>query len=151
MANFGAILDRAPSEVDRPKPLPAGSYTCIVKGTPRFDKSSKKQTEFVEFTLAVQAAGEDVDEELLKEWMAKSDGTARRLQDATVRATYYITEDALWRLKDFLENCGITEGDSLREMIDEAPNSQVIAYIKHRPSDDGQSIFAELAKTAPVE
>src|SRR4051812_25646574 len=96
--SFGAILDRAPTEVDRPKPLPQGSYTCIVKGTPRFDKSSKKQTEFVEFTLAVQAAGEDVDEDSLKEWMTKSDGTARRLQDATIRATYYITEDALWRL-----------------------------------------------------
>ena len=40
--NFASILDEAPSEVDRPKPLPAGTYTCIVAGTPIYDKSSKR-------------------------------------------------------------------------------------------------------------
>ncbi len=149
--NFGTLLDKPSSEVERPKPLPQGSYLTIVKGLPRFDKSSKKQTEFVEFTLAVQSAGEDVDEDDLKAWMSKADGTRRSLKDATIRATYYIIEDALWRLKDFLEHCGIEEGDSLRAMIDEAPNSQVIAFIKHRASEDGESVFAELAKTAPAE
>jgi hypothetical protein len=149
--NFGTLLDKPSSEVERPKPLPQGSYHCIVKGLPRFDVSSKKKTEFVEFTLAVQSAGEDVDEDDLKNWMVKGDGSSRRIQDATIRATYYITEDALWRLKDFLQHCGIEEGESIRAMIDESPNCEVIAYIRHRASEDGEAMFAELAKTAPVE
>ena len=141
--NFGALLDKPASDVERPKPLPQGSYHCIVKGLPRFDKSSKKFTEFVEFTLQPTAAGEDVDEEDL----AAMGGIANK----TIRATYYITEDALWRLKDFLGHCGIEEDGSLRNMIDQTPNCEVIAFIKHRASEDGQSVFAELAKTAPVE
>lgn len=150
--NFGTLLDKPSSEVERPKPLPQGSYLTIVKGLPRFDKSSKKQTEFVEFTLAVQSAGEDVDEDDLKAWMSKADGTRRSLQDATIRATYYITEDSMFRLKDFLDHAGAGDDDmSLRQRIDEAPNSQVIAFIKHRASEDGESVFAELAKTTPAE
>ncbi len=149
--NFGTLLDKPSSEVERPKPLPQGSYLCVVKGVPRFDKSSKKQTEFVEFTLAVQSAGEDVDEDDMKAWMSKADGTRRRLQDATIRATYYITEDSMFRLKDFLDHCGVEDDGTMRQRIDEAPNSQVIAFIKHRASDDGESVFAELAKTAPAE
>ncbi len=141
--NFGALLDKPASDVERPKPLPQGSYHCIVKGLPRFDKSSKKFTEFVEFTLQPTSAGEDVDEEDLE----AMGGIANK----TIRATYYITEDALWRLKDFLGHCGIEEDGSLRNMIDQTPNCEVIAFIKHRASEDGQSVFAELAKTAPVE
>jgi len=141
--NFGALLDKPASDVERPKPLPQGSYHCVVKGLPRFDKSSKKFTEFVEFTLQPTAAGEDVDEEDL----AAMGGITNK----TIRATYYITEDALWRLKDFLSHCGIEEDGSLRNMIDQTPNCEVIAFIKHRASEDGQSVFAELAKTAPVE
>ena len=141
--NFGALLDKPASDIERPKPLPQGSYHCIVKGLPRFDKSSKKFTEFVEFTLQPTAAGEDVDEEDL----AAMGGIANK----TIRATYYITEDALWRLKDFLSHCGIEEDGSLRNTIDQTPNCEVIAFIKHRASEDGQSVFAELAKTAPAE
>ena len=141
--NFGALLDKPASDVERPKPLPQGSYHCIVKGLPRFDKSSKKFTEFVEFTLQPTSAGEDVDEEDLE----AMGGIANK----TIRATYYITEDALWRLKDFLSHCGIEEDGSLRNMIDQTPNCEVIAFIKHRASEDGQSVFAELAKTAPAE
>lgn len=141
--NFGTLLDKPASDVERPKPLPQGSYHCIVKGLPRFDKSSKKQTEFVEFTLSPTAAGEDVDADELT--------TMGGLTNKTIRATYYITEDSLWRLKAFLEHCGIEENGSLRQMIDETPNREVIAYLKHEASNDGESVFATLAKTAPVD
>lgn len=141
--NFGALLDKPASDVERPKPLPQGSYHCIVKGLPRFDKSSKKQTEFVEFTLQPMAAGEDVDEEEL----AAMGGIANK----TIRATYYITEDSLWRLKAFLEHCGIEESGSLRQMIDETPNCEVMAFLKHEASNDGESVYATLSKTGPVE
>src|ERR1035438_8203509 len=119
-ANFGAILDKPSNEVERPKPLPQGSYTCAVKGLPKYDKSSKKQTEYVEFNLQPLAAGEDVDQDDLNAWMAKVDGSTRKLNEANIRATYYITEDALWRLKKFLDDCGVDEEDkSLRQRIEE--------------------------------
>lgn len=152
MAEFASILDRPPSEVERPKPLPSGSYKCIITERPRFDKSSKKQTEFVEFALHPLEAGEDVDEDELNKVLTKGDGSVGLLKDKSIRATFYLTEDAMWRLKKFLvDDLLIEEGDSFREMIDEALNKEVIAYIKHVPSDDGTAVFAQLNGTAPVE
>ncbi len=96
--SFGALLDKAPSEVERPKPLPQGSYITVLQGLPRQDKSAKKQTEFYEFTHKLLSAGEDVDEDELK----AMGGVA----DKTIKNTYYITEGSLWRLKDFLGHFG---------------------------------------------
>ncbi|HEX9613651.1 MAG TPA: hypothetical protein VGA05_08555 [Candidatus Bathyarchaeia archaeon] len=142
MASFQDILDRQSSEIERPKPLPTGTYECVVKGLPRFDKSSKKQTDFVEFTLQPTGTLDDVDQEALDEM----GGFASR----TIKATFYLTEDAAWRLKKFLVDLGIDESQTLRQMIDEAPGSSVLATIKHRASEDGQSIFGEIGGTAKV-
>ena len=141
--NFGSLLDRAPSEVEKPKPLPEGQYLWVVQGLPRYDKSSKKQTEFVEFTLKALQAGPDVDQDEL--------ATMGGIADKTTRATFYLTEGSLWRLKEFLEHCGIGEGDSLREMIEEAQNCQVVGFIRHEASNDGESVFARLGKTASAD
>lgn len=142
--NFGSILDKPTTEIERPKPLPVGTYTCVVKGLPRFDKSAKKGTEFVEFTLQPLQASEDVDADALE----SMGGFANK----TIRATFYLTEDSVWRLKKFLvDDLEIDEDDTLRPMIDQAPGKQVNATLRHTASQDGQSVYAELASTAPVE
>lgn len=133
------------SSFERPKPWPVGSYVSVVKGLPRFDKSTRKQTPFVEFTLQPLQARDDVDIEALEEMGG--------LGNRTIRATFYTTDDAMWRLKKFLTDLGIEEDDdkSFDQAISEAPGRQVIAYIKHRASDDGEAVYAELAGTAAVE
>lgn len=156
-ANFGSILDKPASKVEKPKPLPAGTYTCLVKGQPRQDQSQKKKTEFVEFTLVPQQAGEDIDEDDLKTALTKADGSVASLQDKSIRATFYLTEDALWRLKKFLEeDCQIEaeedgEEKSIRQMVAEAPGKLVMASLRHKSSEDGTTVWAELGSTAPVE
>ena len=114
--SFSSILDRAPSEIEKPKPLPTGSYVTLLVGQPRIDKSTKKQTEYREFTHKILSAGEDVDEDDLKAYLG-----GKKLTDVLMKNTYYITEGAVWRLKEFLEHCGIEEGESLREMVEETP------------------------------
>ena len=143
--NFGAILDTPSQEIERPKPLPQGTYTCVINGLPRMDKSAKKGTEFVEFNLNILAAGEDVDEDALSEM----GGIANK----STRITFYLTENSVWRLKKFLaEDLQIEKDDvTLRQMIGMALGRQVLAHIKHTPSDDGTSVFANVASTAPVE
>lgn len=141
--NFGALLDKAPSEVERPKPLPEGSYLWTVQGLPEYGKSSKKQTEQVAFNVSCAQAGPDVDQESL----AEMGGIANKTQ----KLTFYITENSLYRLKEFLEHCEIEEGASLRAMIDETVNCQFVGYIKHEASNDGESIFARIGKTASAE
>lgn len=145
--NFGSILDKAPSDVKAPEALPVGSYLCTVMGLPRYDKSTKKGTEFVEYNLVIQDVGEDVDEEDAK----AVDGG---LRGKSIKATYYLTDTALYRLKEFLEHCGldVEHAESMRELVDQAQGQQVIAYLKHEAATDGSDrVFARLAGTAPVE
>lgn len=148
---FTSILDKPATEVDRPKPLPVGTYVCVVNGLPKFDKA-KTGTEYVEFQLKPLQPVDDVDDEALMSALTRGDGSSKALSDYTIRATYYLTEDSVWRLKKFLEDLGIdSEGKSLRHMIDEAPGRQVAANLRHEASQDGQAIFARLKDTAPIE
>lgn len=139
--NFADILNKPSNEVEKPKPLPAGTYTAVVKGQPRFDKSQKKQTPFVEFTLGILAAGEDIDPDELKESLGETP-----LGDKTMKNTFYLTDTSLWRLKDFLEALGldVNTDASLAQLIEETPGMQCTITIGHRASEDGRSMFAEI-------
>lgn len=151
--NFGALLDKAPSEVERPPAAPEGQYLWVVQGLPRYDKSSKKQTEFAEFTLKCLQAGPDVDADALEEFLTNKDGTKNQLTDFTTKATFYLTDKSIWRLDEFHTHCGIDleVEASRRDRNDECMNCQVVGYIKHEPSNDGTSVFAKLGKTANAE
>lgn len=151
--NFGALLDAAPSEVERPPSAPQGQYLTVVQGLPRIDKSSKKQTEFSEFTLKVLQAGPDVNPDELEEFLTSKDGTVRPLTDVTFKATFYHTAGSIWRLDEFHEHCGIDLGieATRRQRSEECMNSQVVAYIKHEPSNDGITVFAKIGRTASAE
>lgn len=152
MATFADILDKPATEIDRPKPLPIGSYTWSVVGLPRYDKSKEKQTPFYEFQVKCLSALDDVDEEALNEWAKKSDGTGRALADFTQKLTFYITEGSLYRLQDFIEHCGVdNEGKSVRQAVEETPNCQFVGNITHTASKDGTTVFANIGRTAPVE
>jgi hypothetical protein len=143
MNQFSAILDKPFDEIDRPKPLPVGTYVCIVQGQPRFDKSARKGTDFVEFTLKPLAALDDVDADDLE--------AAGGIAEKTIRHTFYLTEDAIYRLKEFLlDHLGI-EADNASDAIPLTPGRQVLVSIKHQASDDGTRVYANVAKTAPVE
>jgi hypothetical protein len=146
--SFTSILDRAPSEIEKPKPLPVGSYITQLVGQPRIDKSAKKQTEFREFTHKILSAGEDVDEDELAEYLGD-----RKITEMTMKNTYYITEASVWRLKEFLEHCGIDLDavESLNEALDETPGKQVGIFVNHEPAQDGSSFFARINKTFIVE
>lgn len=152
--NFTSILDRNPTEVEKPKPIPAGTYSTIIIGQPRFDKSSKKQTEFVEFSHKIVAQGEDVSEEDLNEALTKPDGSVRPLQDIVMKNTFYLTENAAWRLKDFLKDVGFDVDDdsvSMREMVEGCAGRSVGVFVKHEPSQDGTTVFAKIDRTVVLE
>lgn len=149
--NFASLLDKPASLDDRPKTQPQGSYLTIIKGLPRYDKSSKKQTEFVEFTAQVLQAGADVDADDLEAWLTKADGSKVAITDKTVKLTYYLTDGSIFMLNDFLDHCGTDEDKTRRERIDETPNAEVVIFIRHEARQDGQGVNARVGKTAPAD
>ena len=146
--SFESILDTPATEVERPKPLPAGTYDAIVKGLPEFGESSQKKTPFARFTLAMQSAGEDVDEEELT--------SIGGLDGKSIKSTYYTTPDALYRLTDVLTHMGVIDpdvedGKTVRQALSETPNCSIRITVGHRASEDGQQIFAEVKRTMKAD
>ena len=153
--NFESILDMPAEDVERPKPIPAGTYDAIVKGLYEEGVSSQKRTPFVQFAFAVQAADEDVDEDELSEFLTTKDGTTKALQSIVLKnnsTKFYTTPDSMFRLTDFFDHCGIDQnGKTIRQCLSETPNCSVKVLIGHTASQDGSQIFAELKKTMPSE
>ena len=151
---FESILDMPAADVERPKPLPAGTYNAIVSGLYEEGVSSQKKTPFVQFAFAIQSADEDVDEDDLTEYLTTKDG-AKPLNSVILKnnsTKFYTTPDSLFRLTDFLNHCGIDQDDkTIRQCLSETPNSSVKILIGHVASQDGEQIFAELKKTMPGE
>lgn len=145
--NFSAILDQPVTEVKRPKPLPVGTYTCVMDGIPKHGKTnSEDPTDFVEFYFKPIQAGTDVDQAALTEAL---DG--KILSDVKLRKTFYVTPDAVYRLDAFLfEHLGIEFGTSRKEAISQTPGRQVLATVIHAASKDGQAIYANVGSTARV-
>lgn len=147
--NMKAILNRPSADAAPPKTFPAGTWLCTVKGLPRFDKSSKKKTDYAEFLLKPMQPQEDVDADALAEF-----GDFSKKE---IKATYYLTDASEFMLKEFLDNCGIPDVDEDDEKlthaqrIDLIPGAQVFVTIKHRASEDGTRMFAEVGGTAKVE
>lgn len=142
MPSFAEILDSDTSSIEAPKPLPTGSYLCMVKGLPEYGKSSKKQTDFVKFNLQPLEALEDVDAEALEE--------AGGIANTSLPYYFYDSEWFGINIKKFLQDCGIDEGGSVRSLVERTPGCQVIVTLKHSARQDGQGLRAEISGSAAV-
>jgi hypothetical protein len=143
--NLAAILDAAPTGLEKPPPMPVGLYVTQIMGQPLYDKSKKKQTEFVQFTHKfLQTADNNIDQEELSKVLGE-----RALTDITMKYTFYLTEPSIWRLNQYLQDLGfpLDGSQSRREMIEETPGKTVTVSVIHEPSDDGQSVFAKIGST----
>lgn len=151
--SFESILDTPVADVERPAPMPAGTYDVIVRGQYEEGQSSQKKTPFVRFTYVFQAAGEDVDEDQLREILTDKDGNARPLSEKIIKDTYYTTPEALFRLTKVLEDMGIEDLDNktIRQALSETPNSTLRIKVGHRSSEDGENVFAEVKSTMKAD
>lgn len=147
---FSSILDRPSGEIKRPPPMPTGTYVWVVKGLPRLDKSTQKQTDFAEFTVAPTAPLDDVDLEALQE--------VGGLAGKQTTLTFYITEKSAYRLTEFIvDDLKIDNDDGkggtvpTRALLDQTPNASFLGHVKHTPSRDGKGVYWEIDQTAPLE
>ena len=141
MADFRELLAKPMDDVKRPPALPAGVYHGVVSNH-EFGTSSRKQTPFVRYTYTLQSLHEG-DE-------ANLEGID--LSKRNPASTFYITEDALYRLKDFLESVGVSVGGrAVSECIPEAMNARVLVTITQRNSEDGKEIYNDVASVRGEE
>lgn len=126
--NLDDMLSKTADEVEAPKPLPAGHYEGTIIGY-KFDKSKNTQTDYVEYTVRLEAPGQDVDKELL---LASGASLPK-----DIRASFYITEGSLFILKNLLTHGLRIPGAGsrpLKELIPEAVNRRCLWKMKHTTS-----------------
>lgn len=136
--NFSSLLQVQSDSVERPKPLPAGTYSAVITEH-KFGESSGKGTPYVEFMLRFVAPEGDVSPE---------DFATMGGQEALLKQkksySFYITADSLYRLNDFLRNQLKIEssGKTIEEMLLEVPGKEVKAVVAHVPSKRDPSMVS---------
>lgn len=141
--DFSALLSTPMDDIKRPPPLPAGNYLGRITKY-EFLESSEKKTPHVRYTVSVESAKEDIDPADLE----GIDFTKKQL-----RADFYLTEAALWRLTEFLEGLGIEKtGRKLSDAIPEAIGMEVAFSVLQRMNSrkPTEPPFNEIGEIGPA-
>ena len=149
MANFEEILNRPVSATKPPQPLPVGTYHCMVEGRPAREESSQKKTPCSVYKFKILSPGPDVD----AQQAADQQVVGKYITGQGPGAAFYLTEEALWRYRQFLEDhLGIDmSGDKTWAQAEEEVNGrQCYVKIKHDISPDGTRTFHRIESTAAV-
>jgi hypothetical protein len=141
--NFESILSKPMSAVERPKPRPVGTYIGMVTAPPKIEKIGKNQTLAAIFEVKLLSPGPDIDASALQE--------AGGMGTRALRVTQFLTEDALYRTKEFLNALGVdVDSMSVGEALSQAASRQALFKIKHRPSQDGTELYEEFDGAAAL-
>lgn len=140
--DFSKILGKQAEAIEKPKPLPVGTYLCNNPQLPKFLGVGKNETPCAEFGLTILAPQDDVDPDDLQ--------TYGEVRAKNIRHRMFLTEGTEYRTKEELVNAfGVEEaGKTLGQMFNETINRQVYVTIKHRPSEDGTEMYHEVEKLA---
>jgi|EndMetStandDraft_8_1072994.scaffolds.fasta_scaffold146964_2 hypothetical protein len=131
--DFSQLLKTNLDTVKKPPTLPAGTFHGRISKY-EFGESAEKKTPYLRLHLQLLSPGADI----ASEDMRDSEGVSIDLAKRQMRKDYYLTEDAMYRLKEFIESCGIsTAGRSLDVTIPELLNAPVLVGIIQSNSKDG--------------
>jgi len=148
MPDFSLLLKKPAGEAKRPPPLPMGDYTAIVRGFELGDQNRNK-TPYVRFPTTLQDWPKDSSDE----WtVVDGEGNAFLANKADVdlskrsmRKDFYLTEDSLWRLDEFIRSCGINpNGRTYEEIFPEIVGQPVLVevqqYLNQQTNETGNTI-----------
>ncbi len=142
--NFGELLNVQVETAERPKVFPEGTYDTLVTGH-EMGTSSQKGTPFVKFQCKL-IGPKEVEDELFEE-AGGMEGLNKR---KPLALTFYLTTDAMYRLREFLEDtlelsCS---GRTFDVVIPEATNVSFISTIKHSPGSKPGDTYMNIDDTA---
>lgn len=153
MPNFSEIASKPVAEIERPPLPPVGTYRWKVLKLPVQDKidSPKGSWDTVTFNVQAQEALDNVD---MSDYKGDVSGIFNRVQfmfDTNDEAKF---EQTLFRLRTFLEKHMkvADDGMSVNEALNAATGGEFLGDVAWRQdSNDPETFYAEIKRTAPVE
>jgi len=142
MVDFSSLVNVQADTIERPKPLPVGSYQAVISKQEFGTTNSDKKTPYCRYLISPRTALDDVDQDAL----SKVD-----LSKITLRQDFWLTPDSTYRLVEFLKKTlGLdTTGRNLGDLIPEAVGMSVLINVKHT-LDRNNEPRAELNSIASV-
>lgn len=146
--NFSNLLNVQASAVERPKPLPVGTYDGVVLKHD-FNESKEQKTPYCRLTIRLVAPGADVDQEALTSY-----GGQAALQKVELNTDFWLTEKSMFRFRELFEK--VLKMDITGKTLDELAataldNQSVKVEIKHDiDKKDNQVIYANIARLLPA-
>lgn len=122
MPDFTKLLGKSAGQAKKPPVLEIGDYGAIITSH-EMGESQNKKTPYVQYNVT------------LTEWpegnaQTDEDGKAIDLSKRKMNVKFFLTEEALFRLDEFLRSLGINLNDkSYAEAIPEAEGMNVVAEV----------------------
>lgn len=136
--DFSSLLRKPAGEAKKPPALPIADYPGVVKGF-EYGDQNKNKTPYVRFQIGLTGWAESVPED-------EKDSSVD-LSKRQMRRDYYLTDDALWRLDEFLRSCGVEpKGQTYEESIPQVVGAQVIVSVEQYMNQSTSEIGNQIGK-----
>jgi len=135
MPDFSQLLRKPAADIKRPPALPPGDYLGVIKSYELGDQN-KNKTPYVRFQVGLMGWPDAVPED---------ERTGIDLSKKQLRRDFYLTDDADWRLKEFLESCGI-KFDNFETGVPEAIGAQVTVEVQQYMNQTNSEIGNQVGK-----
>lgn len=133
MVDFSSLLKAPAGEAKKPPVLPAGDYPGQIKSYEMGD-NNKNKTPYCRFNLGFMGFAPDLDE---------SDTKDIDIAKRSTRNDFYLTEDAMWRLDEFIRTLGIeAAGRSYEEVLRETVGQEVTITMKQGMNQQTNEMYA---------
>jgi hypothetical protein len=137
MVDFSTLLKKPAGEAKKPAALPAGSYHGIVKSHEVGD-NNKNKTPYVRFHLGLTG---------LPDGMDASELDGADLSKRQLRRDFFLTDDALWRLDEFLKSCGVNpQGRAYEEVLTEVIGANVLVEVQQYVNQSSSEVGNQVGK-----
>lgn len=122
--------------------MPSASYPGIIK-TFEMGDNNKNKTPYVRFHLGYTGWPDEVDSEAR---------AGIELQKRQQRKDFYVSEDALWRLDEFVRTCGVEpHGRAYGEIFPELIGKEVLIEVLQDLNQSTNEMFNKIEKVVGTE
>jgi len=138
MVDFSALLRKPAGEAKKPPALPAADYPGVVKSFEMGD-NNKNKTPYVRLHVGLTGWADVLQEE--------DKDPSIDLSKRQMRRDYFLTEDALWRLDEFIRSCSIEpNGRSYEEVLPELVGTPVVVEVQQYMNQTSNEIGNQIGK-----
>jgi hypothetical protein len=151
MVDFSSLLKKPAGLAVKPAALVAGDYPVKIKSFEVGDQN-KNKTPYVRYFLAITGWPDSVAEDDRVQKNPDGSTASIDLSKRQPRRDFFLTDDAMWRLDEFLRSCGVEpKGRSYEEVIPEVVGADCVAEMQQYLNQTSNEIGNQIGKLVGVK